>query len=99
MIVVIGQFRLPVENLEAARGALERIIVQSRSEPGCIDYAYAQDVLEPELFRVSETWETREALTAHFASAHMREWRREREAFGMTDRRVVAYRTEAQEIL
>jgi quinol monooxygenase YgiN len=61
MIVVVGTFRLPAAKLAEAREALARVIKATRLEPGCIDYAYAVDVLEPGLVRVSETWE-REAL-------------------------------------
>jgi quinol monooxygenase YgiN len=99
MILVIGTFRLPSENRKAARSALERIIALSRAEPGCIDYAYAEDVLEPGLYRVSEAWTDRQALAAHFASPHMQAWRLEREALGMTGRVVTAYTAETAETL
>lgn len=91
MIVVVGHFRLPLGALEAARAAMAEVITQSRAEPGCISYDYAEDVLEPGLFRVSERWTSRAALDAHFASPHMARWKREREALGLTDRTVSAY--------
>jgi len=82
---------MPPQNLAAAREAMVRVIAASRAEPGCQEYAYAEDVLEPGLFRVTERWESREALTAHFAAPHMRRWIAEREALGMTGRSVVAW--------
>jgi quinol monooxygenase YgiN len=91
VIVVTGTFRLPLENRTAARQAMERVITASRAEPGCIAYSYAEDVLEPDLFRVSEAWESREALATHFETPHMIAWRRQREKLGMTDRNVTAY--------
>lgn len=99
MILVVGTFRLPPENLEAARDALIRVIETTRAEPGCIDYAYAEDVLEPGLIRVSEAWQTREALTAHFEATHMVKWKREREALGMSDRNMWAYEVSTSEAL
>lgn len=99
MIVVIGQFRLPVANLEVGRAAMARVIAASRAEPGCIAYAYAEDVLEPGLLRVNEAWESREALAAHFAMPHMKQWQRERAELGMTDRAVTAYEAGAAEPL
>jgi quinol monooxygenase YgiN len=54
-------------------------------------YAYAEDVLYAGLFRVNEAWENREALAAHFETAHMKTWQRERAELGMTDRKVTAY--------
>jgi quinol monooxygenase YgiN len=99
MIVVVGTFRLPVEKLPEAREALIRVVEATRAETGCIDYAYAADVLEPGLIRVSEKWDTREALAAHFQTAHMEQWRREREALGLSDRDIRAYEIRGEEIL
>ena len=99
MIVVVGQFRLPPENLTAGREALLRVIQATRAEPGCIDYAYAEDMSEPGLMRVSEKWESREALAAHFEAAHMKQWQQERIGLGMSDRDMAAYTVAATEIL
>ena len=99
MIVVIGSFRLPAHNLEAGREAMARVIVASRAEAGCLGYAYAEDVLDPGIFRVSEAWASRTALTAHFGMPHMTQWQREREALGMTGREVTAYEVSGEEPL
>jgi quinol monooxygenase YgiN len=97
VIVVVGTFRLP--DSEAARAALERAVTASRAEAGCIEYAYAEDVLEPGLYRVNEAWTDRAALAAHFAAPHMERWRREREALGMSGRKVTAYTVSGEEEL
>jgi quinol monooxygenase YgiN len=99
MIVIIGTFRLPLENREAGREAMVRAIVQSRVEPGCIEYAYAEDAIEPGLFRVNEAWVDRAALATHFAAAHMKRWQEERAALGMTERKVIAYTISGEEAL
>jgi quinol monooxygenase YgiN len=99
MIAVIGSFRLTVANAGAGRAAMARVIAASRAEPGCLTYAYAEDVLEPGLFRVNELWTDRAALAAHFASAHMRQWQRERVELGMTGRAVAAYEVSGEEAL
>jgi quinol monooxygenase YgiN len=83
MILVIGTFRLPGENVER----------------GCLAYSYAQDVVEPGLFRVSEAWTDRAALAAHFEAAHMKQWQRERAELGMTGREVTAYEASGEEAL
>lgn len=70
---------------------MARVIAASRAEPGCIAYSYAEDVLDPGLFRVSEAWASAAALTAHFDTAHMRQWQQERAALGMTGRHVVRH--------
>lgn len=99
MIAVIGSFRLPLEQVEAAREAMRRVVAASRAEPGCLAYAYGEDVSEPGLFRVSELWSSREALAAHFASPHMARWMEERQALGMTGREVVVYAVDNGEAL
>jgi quinol monooxygenase YgiN len=68
------------------------VIEATRAETGCIDYAYAEDVLEPGLVRVRKKWETREALAAHFDAAHMELWRQERDEFAMSERDIMARR-------
>lgn len=99
MILVIGTFRMPVANREAARAAMERIIAQSRAEPGCLAYAYAEELIEPGLYRVNEAWTDREALANHFAAPHMAQWREERAELGMSDRAVTAYAVSGEEAL
>jgi quinol monooxygenase YgiN len=99
MIAVIGEFRIPLEHASHALVAMARVIAASRAEPGCLAYSYAEDVLEKGLFRVSEAWVSREALSAHFATEHMRVWQQERADFGMSGRRVVAYQVAEEEVL
>ena len=64
MIVVIGEFRIPLEHAAEASAAMAKVIAASRAETGCLAYSYAEDLLEKGLFRVSEAWESREALHA-----------------------------------
>ncbi len=98
MIVIEGTVRIPPENLEAARPVMEQMIRASRAEPGCIDYAYAVDVLDPGLIRVTERWESREALTDHFKAAHMATWRSFFPQLGITDRSLRLYEGIAEPI-
>jgi quinol monooxygenase YgiN len=78
---------------------MARVIAASRAEPGCLAYAYAEDVLEPGLLRVNEAWESRAALAAHFAAPHMQAWQRERAELGMSGREVTAYEVSGEEAL
>jgi quinol monooxygenase YgiN len=70
---------------------MEEMIRASRAEAGCIDYAYAIDLLDPSLVRVSERWENREALAAHAASDHIRRWRALWPEIGVSDRQLRMY--------
>lgn len=98
-LAVIGQFRLPVERLDEARGAMERVVTATRAEEGCLAYSYAEDVLDPGLIRVSELWESRAHLAAHFAAPHMKRWQDERAALGLTERVITAYELGTAETL
>jgi quinol monooxygenase YgiN len=88
MILVIGHFRVPVENLAAIRPPMRQIIAETVREHGCIEYAYAEDLAEPGLIRVSEKWRDRACLAAHFAAPHMAQWQRERAELGLYDRSI-----------
>ena len=91
MIAVIGSFRFPVEALDHARPLMRAVIDATLTETGCRSYSYAEDVAEPGLFRVTELWDCRETLSAHFETPHMRRWVEERAGLGFSDRRIALY--------
>lgn len=86
MLLIIGTVRIPAENLNDARYAMQEMIEASLEEEGCVTYAFSEDVVEPGLIHVTEAWRDREALEAHFASEHLAEWRANWERFGIHDR-------------
>ena len=57
--------------IDRLRGAAVEMMRATKAESGCLDYAYAVDLAEPELLRVIERWTDEAALAAHFASSHM----------------------------
>jgi quinol monooxygenase YgiN len=75
MLIITGTFRLSAESLDSARPAMVAMVQASRAEPGCIQYSYGEDVLEPGLIRVTEHWADRASLEAHWAAPHIRAWR------------------------
>lgn len=96
IIVIEGVIRVP--DLEAARPAMQKMIEASRAEPGCIDYAYAIDLLDSTLIRVHERWESREALAAHGTAPHLAEWRSHWPHLGISDRSLRMYEGEPEPI-
>lgn len=88
MLLIVGTVRLPAHNMEAARPIMKRMADASRLEEGCLEYCYAEDVLEPGLIRVLEMWVDRDALDQHFASAHLVEWRAAWPSLGIGDRKL-----------
>ncbi|RWM12059.1 putative quinol monooxygenase [Mesorhizobium sp.] len=91
MLLIIGTIRLPSERLAEARPAMEKMISASRAEPGCLEYSYAQDVLDAGLIHVCEAWRDRAALDAHFKSSHIAEWRASWAELGIGDRKLTLY--------
>lgn len=98
MIVIEGTVRLPPDQIEAARPAMEAMIRASREEAGCLDYAYSLDLMDPGLVRVVERWESRNALQTHFRAAHMAAWRSQFAALAITDRALRLYEAEPESI-
>ncbi|MFC4256076.1 putative quinol monooxygenase [Croceibacterium xixiisoli] len=96
-IAVIGRFRFPVETVEQARLLMQDVIAATLAEPGCRAYSYAQDVAEPGLFHVTELWDSRECLSAHFATPHMQTWQHQRSALGFFDRDISLFELESEE--
>lgn len=88
MIAVLGSFRLPADRVQEALPEMRKVIAASLQEAGCLAYSYAEDVMEPGLFRVHEMWSSREALALHFEKPHMTEWTAIRETLGFSDRRI-----------
>ena len=94
MIIVMGSFRLPVENFEAARAMMDKVIAATCAEDGCLLYAYSRDVTDAGLVRVSEKWRDRAALDAHFQTEHMAVWARERASLGLSERDIMVFESD-----
>lgn len=75
MLLITGTIRLPPQRLADARPAMQAMIEASRAEPGCMEYSYAEDVLDAGLMHITELWDSRGHLRAHFRSDHIAEWR------------------------
>lgn len=76
MIIVEGWVRLAAAEMERLRPAAVEMVRQTKaSESGCLEYAYAIDLAEPDRLRVIERWSDQTALDAHFASPHMTRFR------------------------
>ena len=94
MIIVEGTIK--VRNLNAAKKHMRDMICASRDEDGCIDYAYAADLIDPSLIRVIERWESREALNRHLQSDHIAKWREVWPQIGIFDRSLRLYEAEPE---
>ena len=97
MVIVMGTVKLDPAKLEGAKPAMARMVAASRAEPGCIAYAYAQDLLDPATMHVAEQWRDREALKEHFAAPHMAEWRGAMGSLGLSGRDLKVFESDEGE--
>lgn len=91
MLLIVGSIRLPPERLRDALPAMAAMVAASRAEAGCLDYVYAEDVLDRGLIHVRELWTDQAALDAHFAGAHIAAWRACWPGLKIGERRLVVY--------
>lgn len=88
MILIVGTIRIALERLAEAKPAMQKVIAASRKEPGCLEYSYAEDILDPGLIHIAERWESQEAFDEHFASDHIAEWCGKWANLGIFDRKL-----------
>lgn len=65
MIIVAGTFEIDPSERDAFIKSREPMMSSSRSENGCLDYAFMADPIEPGIVRLYERWESSDALAAH----------------------------------
>ena len=91
MLLIVGTVRLPAHNLEAVRPIMQRMAEASRAEEGCVEYGYAEDLIDPGLIHVKEMWVDQPALDRHFATTHLAEWRAAWPDLGIGERNLRVY--------
>jgi len=91
MVLIVGTVRLSAERIEAARPSMAAMIEASTAEAGCLEYCYAEDVVEPGLIHIKERWTDRAALDDHFKSDHLAAWRKTWPSLGVRDRNLYLY--------
>jgi len=76
MIVVVGRVKTDAEKRDALIGVGQAVAAASRAETGCISYRLYEDTELENEFVFVEEWENGDALQAHFATAHVRDFLR-----------------------
>ena len=71
MIVVNAVIETTAENIAAMKEAIAIMEKKSQAEAGCHDYTFSVELNNPDVIRITEKWETMEALAAHFQEPHM----------------------------
>ncbi len=71
MIIVMGIAQFAPGGLDGLQEAMEGQLKATRAEDGCEHYAFARDVLDPDVLHIAERWRDNAALAAHFTAPHM----------------------------
>lgn len=71
MIVVNAVIESTEADIVAMKSAIAVMEVASQAEDGCLDYTFSVELNNPNKMRITECWETMDALQAHFGTAHM----------------------------
>ena len=67
-MIVGGTFELDPELRDAFIASRAEMMRNSRSEPGCIEYTFCADPLDPSRVVLFEKWDDQAALDAHIAA-------------------------------
>ena len=71
MIVVNAIIETTEADITAMKSAIADMEVASQAEQGCWDYTFSVELNDPAKLRITERWESMEALQAHFQTPHM----------------------------
>jgi quinol monooxygenase YgiN len=91
MILLAGSIRVPLENVEKVTPHVQAFVKAVRTEPGCVAFSFAWDVIEPGMLRINEAFENEEALVAHRTYPHVLEWRKIQAEHGFNGRELSKY--------
>jgi quinol monooxygenase YgiN len=65
MVIVGGTFEVDAAQRDQFLASRMEIMRASRAEPGCLEYAFSADPLDPRRVVLFERWTDQEALDAH----------------------------------
>lgn len=71
MLIIEGWLQFAPGEIDKFDEAARQMVEATRQEEGCLHYAFARDLNDPDIIRISERWVDEAALEAHFASPHM----------------------------
>ncbi len=70
-IAISARMEVTPQRIDDYLAAAQEVMTHTRREPGCRHYAFAQDLLAPNVIWISEEWDSDEALQQHFATPHI----------------------------
>ncbi|MEQ1618526.1 MAG: putative quinol monooxygenase [Terricaulis sp.] len=99
MILIQGYLRTSPEGAAKLKAAAAPLIAATRQEPGCIAYAFAEDIGESGLVHIVERWTDANALEAHNRTPHLAAFMAAMPTLGVSSFRVARYDASAETVL
>ncbi len=99
MIIIQGYLKTTPGNIANLLAAAAPLIAATREEPGCIAYAFAEDISEPGVVHIIERWADEAALAAHNKTPHLAQFMGALPTLGLTGVRVARYDAEREQVL
>lgn len=72
MLTVIAKGLFREHDLQKVIALYQELIAETKKEKGCLSYELYQDIDNPCILTMLETWENKACLDAHSVSAHFR---------------------------
>ena len=76
MIVGNAKIGASEQTIDALRPAVAALEAKTRTETGCLDYAFSIEVNDPEAIRITEKWANMDALQAHMGAPHFADFQK-----------------------
>lgn len=75
MIYVIATLTIKPGSADALRAPAAACMTETRKEEGCLAYDLHQSFTDPDKLVFVEQWESRQALSIHSKTEHLKAWR------------------------
>jgi len=99
VIVIQGYLKTSPENVARLREAASALAAATRQEPGCIAYAFAEDIAEPGFIHIVERWADEAALSTHNKTPHLAAFMGALPSLSLTGFRVARYDVGEEKVL
>jgi len=91
MIIVAGTITIDPASRQEMLEAVVPMMEASRAEPGCHEYVFSADPIDPSTVHLYELWESEDDLRAHFETDHMAQWQQRSAKLPISGRSVSKY--------
>ncbi len=73
-LTIVANIKAKADKINLVKTELEKLIVATRSEAGCINYNLHQDNENPAHFLFYENWDSRELWQTHMNTQHLQNY-------------------------